>query len=369
MRRALPALALAGCLHAAHPASAPVPGVTIAIYDGKTPYAIVDERRVVELDGDELVLDHVVPGAELASLWISVLDDHGIAIDRCARSTLEVPRPAKRGPAVEISPIVRCHVRGGHGRHLVRVVYIAPGFDATIEHAVAVTEADRASVGSRFVIATPAWRERGEVVVYEGEGDEPRELARADVALDGARAIISAPVREVAAHVRRIYTGAMPSPDLDPSVDSWHAESTRDVWVWLELELGELSPGKLFVHVELPGQAPRDVDVDHAIAVGDRLRVPLWTDPELSGVRQRISSTTGDDRVEQLSLAVANLGGSPREVWIEEQARPGKHRRITGAVPAAPTIDGDVLRSIVTVAPRAIEHVRYVVLYPDATGS
>ena len=369
MRRALPVLALAGCLHAAHPAIAPVPGVTIAIYSGKAPYAIVDERRAAELDGAELMLDHVVPGAELASLWIAVLDDRGIAIDRCVRPTLDVPRPGKRGPTTETSPVVRCSVHGGHGRHLVRVVYIAPGFDATTEHAIAMTEPDHASVTSRFVIATPAWGERGDVVVYDGDGEEPRELARADVALDGASAVIAAPAHHVPAHLRRIYTGALPSPDLDATMDSWHAESTHDVWVWLELELAELAPGKLAVHIELPGEAPRDVDVDHPIAAGDHLRVPLWTDPGLSGVRQRISSTSGDDRVEQLSLAVANLGATPRDVWIEEQARPGKHRRLTGAVPAAPAVHGDVLRSMVTVPARAIEHVRYVVIYPDATGS
>jgi len=366
MRRALPAVALAGCLHVAHPAVAPAPGVTIALYDGADPYAIVDERRPLELDGDELLLDHVLPGAELATLWISVLDDHDISIDGCVRPTLEVD--ARHHQLV--SPMVRCRVHGGRGRHLVRVVYIAPGLDAAISHAIAMTDPDHAAIRSRFVIATPRWNEHAEVVVYAA-GDaasEPRELARADVALDGGSAVIALPVRQVAAHLRRIYTGALPSPEVDATTDSWHAESTHDVWVWLELALAELAPGKLAVHVELPGEPVRDVVVEHAVAAStEGLRVPLWTDAALSGVRQRVTSGS-DERAEQLSLAVANLGAAPREVWIEEQARPGAHRRLIGAIPEPPTIHGDVLRSIVTVQPRAIAHVRYVVLYECKDG-
>ena len=361
MLRALPAVVLAGCLHAAQPTIAPTPGVTIAVYDGHSPYTIVDERRPLELDGDELLLDHVLPGAELATLWISVLDDHRISIDACARPTFEVDAQHHQ----LTSPMVHCRVRGGRGQHLVRVVYIAPGLDATTEHAIAMTDPDHAAIASRFAVAMPRWNEHAEVVMYTTGDDtgEPRELARADVALDGGSAVIAIPVRQVAAHLRRIYTGALPSPDVDATADSWHADSTHDVWVWLELALAELAPGKLSVHVELPGEPVRDVVVEQAVAAGSEgLRIPLWTDPALSGVRQRVTSGS-DERADQLSLSVANLGATPREVWIEEQARPGTHRRLFGATPAPPTIHGDVLRSIVTVASRAIAHVRYVVMY------
>jgi hypothetical protein len=136
--------------------------------------------------------------------------------------------------------------------------------------------------------------------------------------------------------------------------------------VWLELDLAELAPGALHVHVELPGEAPREVDAPRAISDGaGRLRVPLWIDPELAGTRDRVQASTAEDgqRVEQLTLAVANLGAVLREVWIEEQARPGPHRRLTGARPSAPAIHGDVLRSVLQVAPRTAVHVRYTVEY------
>src|SRR5580704_4967146 len=288
--------AIAGCMHAAHPTESASPGVTIMVYGGASAYAVVDERRWLVLDADELVLDHVLPGAELASLWVSVLDDPRVVIDRCARPTLALPEPAVDEPIAtptspstkpsevpEISPVVRCRVGGAHGRHLVRVVYVATDVDVHTEHVIAMTDPEHAHVTSRFAVATPRWNERGELVVFDAATNQPRELARGPVTLDGSTAVIGTPPREVAAHLRRIYTGAVPSPGVEATTASWHAESTRAVWVWLELELGELPPGDMRVHVELAGETARDVDVAHAVSVDPaQLRIPLWTDPELS---------------------------------------------------------------------------------------
>ncbi len=416
MRWLAAVIVIAACMHAAHPTEPMRPGIAIAVYGGASAYAVVDERRWLALDTGELSLDHITPGAELASLWVSALDDPHIVIDRCTRPTLALPEstvdsqhvwrldvptaytggptvelapplatgpalrpstppPIERAEVVEVSPAVRCRVVGAHGRHLVRVVYVTTGLDVHTEHAIAMTDPDHAHVTSRFAVATPRWNERAELVVFaaasaDPEHSQPRELARGQVTLDGSTAVIATPPREVAAHLRRIYSGAVPSPGVEATTASWHAESTRAVWVWLELGLGELAAGDMRVHVELAGESERDVDVTHAVSVDPaQLRIPLWTDPELSGARERVTGSTGDSQlVEQLDLSVANVGATSREVWIEEEARPGPHRRLTGARPAPPQIHGDLLRSIVEIGPRAIAHVRYTIRYDDTSA-
>ena len=378
--RAVVALALLVACHADPVArGALTPGVTIAIYGSA--YAIVDERRELRLDGDQLLLDHVELGADLASLWIEPLDDSRVAIDHCARPSLPVPA-GSGSDAIDYvmrAPIVQCRASGG-GEHLVRIHYVTAALAPRVEHAIELSgSGDRARVESRFAVTTPAWGERGTIVVVDhppgsapGEA-EPRELVRRDVALDGSIAIVTPPPREVAAHLRSIFTGALPSPAIEPGAASWHAESTHEVWVWLELELGALAPGMLHVHVDAPGE-PRDIDVAKAFsqdtsAGGSLLRIPLWQDAELSGNRTRVAGSTPDGRlVEQFTQSVGNLGASPRTVWIEEQVRPGVHRRLTGGKPALPAIHGDVLRSELQLAPRAVEAVRYTVEYEGPLG-
>ncbi len=351
------------------------PGVTIAIYGSA--YAIVDERRELRIEGDQLLLDHVELGTELASLWIEPLDRSRVAIDHCARPSLPVPA-GSGSDAVDYvmrAPVVQCHA-SGRGTHLVRVHYVTAALAPRIEHAIEFSGSDdRARVESRFVVTTPAWHEPGTIVVLDRPpGDTaPRELVRRDVTLDGSVAIVTPPPREVAALLRSIFTGALPSAAIEPGAASWHADSTHEVWVWLELEVDALAPGMLHVHVDAQGE-PRDIDVakafpsaerdDKAGAGGARLRVPLWQDVELAGTRTRVAGSTPDGRlVEQFTQSVANLGAQPRAVWIEEQVRPGAHRRLTGGKPTLPAIHGDVLRSELQLAPRSIEAVRYTVEY------
>jgi hypothetical protein len=367
--RALALACMLGCHPAAHPTPPAALGVTISLYGGAAPYAVVEERRALVLDGNALTLDHVDPAADLATLWIEVLDDPRVAIGQCARPELAGSDGSDDELVpVEISPVVRCRVTGGRGRHVVRVAYMTPALTARAEHAIAMTAPDRAQLVTQFAVATPRWGERGELRVFDQppspSGGARHELARRDAVLDGSTAIIATSPRELVAHRRWIYTGAVPSPGVEPSTTTWHAESTRDVWVDLELETDALPAGTLRVHVALPGEPVRDVDVAGALVVGpNELRVPLWIDPELSGARERVEATGDGNRVDQLTLSVANLGATPREVWVEEAARPGPHRRLTGARPSMPTIHGDVLRSVLEVAPRAIEQVRYAIEY------
>ena len=126
-------------------------GVTIAVYGGASAYAVVDERRWLVLDGDALTLDHVDPDAELATLWIEVLDDPRVAIDRCARPELAVTpragaiRQRRRARARRDLAGRACRVTGGRGRHLVRVAYITTGADGARRARYRDDRADRAS--------------------------------------------------------------------------------------------------------------------------------------------------------------------------------------------------------------------------------
>ena len=62
---------------------------------------------------------------------------------------------------------------------------------------------------------------------------------------------------------------------------------------------------------------------------GDTTRVPLWTDAMLRGFRVKVYAS-GDEHVlrERLGLSVANLADRPREVWVEEELRPARRRKV-----------------------------------------
>jgi len=195
----------------------------------------------------------------------------------------------------------------------------------------------------------------------------PTELAHGAVALDGSIAILSAPPRDLAASLRRIYDGAVATPGVDVADPTWNAESTHAVWVWLELR-APLAPGPVRAHVELPGEPARDLELaatlreDH----GDGVRLPLWLDATLAGSRLRFSDPTIDADAttsERLMLSISNLGDVPREVWVEEHVRPSRHRKIERAWPQRPMASGDVVREKLEVKPHAIERVGYTVTY------
>jgi hypothetical protein len=338
------------CGHA--PAAAPAnrarEGVSIALYDrAGEGYAIVDDRRWVEVAGDALELGGVDPRAALPSLVIEPLDGEALEIGACTRARLPVAPPA---PAA-FAPALSCGVAGAPGRRLVRILYIVPQLTYRASHDVAITRADQVTVVSRFAIATPAWHVRADATLFDGApGGEPppREIGHGVVMLDGGTAVIATPPHTVAAQLRRVYEGAVRTGGEIPARDPrWRRDSQSAIWVWLELDGTPLSLGPVHAHVELAGEPQRDIDVP---APGRRqtaaaLRLPLWIDDQLRGTRERQTLAPDDGAlIDHVVLSLANLGDAARDVWFEEPLRPARHRTVRRAWPAAPSASGSVLR-------------------------
>lgn len=343
--RALVALVLLGACHPHAPAPAALPaGVTIAVYDA---FSVVDDRRDVDIDGNVLALDHVDPGAALASLVI----ESDVAVGACHREL-----------APHAAGSVRCDVTGARGRHRVRIVYVSTALHYRAEHEITVS-GERAHAITRFAVETPAWGERADLVLFDGApgGDHPpREVARGTAQLDGTTAVLATAEQDVAATVRRVYDGAILGA-LSPSDASWGRESQPSVWVWLEVEGLSLAPGPVRVHA-----GEREVIVPAEGRRGDthQLRLPLWIDDDLHGLRARfVDLGDGAGLAERLLLGVASGASEPREVWIEEHLRPARRRRIQRAWPVAPVVAGDVVRTKLVVKPGAIERTGFTIAY------
>jgi hypothetical protein len=265
---------------------------------------------------------------------------------------------------------VRCAVTGASGRHLVRILYVSTTLKYRAEHDVVVTATDHATVTSRFAIETPAWHDHAELVLFDGiPGSErlPHEVARGGVVLDGSIAILAVPAREVPGRLRRVFDGAVATPDLQGADAAWYGDSVKSVIVWLELPNLRLAPGAMRAHVELAGEPVRDLNIPDAArqqASPDApLRLALWTDELLSGTRQRFADVGDTQLAERVMQSVANLGDTPREVWIEEHVRPARRRKIERAWPSKPMSGADLVRSKVIVKPHAIERVGYTIEY------
>lgn len=363
-------VALAACAHAPPPAPAAVPpaGIAIAIYSGATAYSVVDDRRWVELEGDTLVLDHVDPGAALASLVIEPLAGGALHIGRCERDRIPhftLPkaqrdaRPTKRGAAPDAYvPVVRCAITGAHGRYLVRVLYVSTQLGYRAEHDVAMTAPDRATVASRYAIATPPWSSRAFITLFDGmPGGEhvPVELARGEVALDGTTAVLAVPPHEVPARLRRVFR-----------TESADSAAAVPVWVWLELPHAHLPPGLVHAHVELPDEGTRDAEL--AAQARDQtdaeLRLRMWPDDTLRGMRQRTNDyREGSDLAERVVLSVSNTGTVAREVWLEDRLRKARFFTIERVFPGKVTSGNELVRARVTVQPGKVEHVGFTVAY------
>jgi hypothetical protein len=154
---------------------------------------------------------------------------------------------------------------------------------------------------------------------------------------------------------------------MPPSDASWGAQSVSSVWLWLELPNVQLAPGAFRVRVELAVEGGRrDIEVASSSRqqTDAGLRIPLWVDPDLRGLRQK-TPFPGDATglTERIVLSVANMGAVTREVWIEEHLRPARRRVIKGAFPKKPALRGDILRNHVEIKPAKIERVGYVVEY------
>ena len=393
MRRAL-LLALAAC-HPPAPAkieATPGPGISIALYDT---FALVDDRRAVDVRGGALELEHVDPGAALASLVIEPLGDpHGLHIGECTRDALPelarapdphgkpAPEPPPADSTAHYAPVVRCRADGPAGRYLVRIVYVSNALRYRAQHDVTVIAgraALRAIVTSRFAVATPSWQQRADLVIYEGVpggAHLPREIVRGAAELDGSIAVLAPAAREVPAQLHAIFDGAQvlgPRPaDNAAALDStWAQGSTQDVWMWLDLGKLRLAPGPMHVHVELPGEPARDAAVpadrrDQGSSADAPLRVPLWIDSSLHGFRQRFADFADDAALaERFLITVANAGEAPREVWIEEPLRAVRRHWLVRSWPGKATIAGDRVHARVVVQPGKLERVGFSVAYGE----
>ena len=288
--------------------------------------------------------------------------------------TKPVVSPEEPAKPSHVDAVVRCTAEGVAGRHLVRILYVSTKLVYRVQHEVTVTSADRAQIATRFAIQTPSWDEHAEVIAYDGvPGGQrlPTEVARGAVALDGSIAILAAAPRDAAARVRRIFDGAVVTPTVDVQDAAWNSESSHAVWVWLEVPNEKLAPGPIRVHAALPEEAVHDVELPAGVRGDsdrdDLLRLPLWADTQLTGMRQRFTDPSSDPDAnglaERLLLSVANLGETPREVWIEEHVRSSRRRKIERAWPKRPTAGGDIVREKVVIKPHAIERVGYTVEY------
>lgn len=344
------------------PVAAVADGVAIALYarpsgDG---YGVVDDRRWVDVAGDSVVLDRVEPGAALPSLVIEPLAGGALDIGACLRDR------AAAGA-------LRCTVHAQPGRYLIRLLYVSPQLRYRSQHEATATAPGRATLHSRFSIATPDWRSYAELTLYDGvPGGEPapREIARGRVVLDGGTAMLEVAARDVAARLRRVYDGAVRRSDgPDPRDPRWGRESQSSVWLWLELPgLGDagLAPGAVHVHVAVPGEATGDVDVPPALrraSAGD-LRLALWVDDQLIGKRERWTEAP-DDAVlsDRFAIAITNHGDAAREVWIEEALRPATRRSLANAWPRSPELGRHRLRLPLVVAAGATERARFAIDY------
>jgi len=387
--------ALAGCgPRAVDHVATPAEGIAIALYgkgDGQA-YSVIDDRRWIEIaDGKPLVLDNIEPGATLPSLMIEPLGGAAIQVGACMRERVAVPRPDKPAdkkprntpPPPKVTPklpdvddklatTLRCDAHGRPGRYLVRVLYVSTTLGYRAEHEVSVTASDRASITSRYAIASPAWnRAHADVTLYDGipGGERPPTLvARGAIALDGSTSVISVAPRQVPARLRRVYDGAVaPAADASATDPNWGTQSVASVWLWLELPGVQLASGAFRVHVELAvegGRRDSEVPSSARQQSDAGVRIPLWIDPDLRGYRQKTlfpGDATG--LTERLVLSVANTGTVTREVWIEEHLRPARRRVIKGAFPKKPALRGDLLRNHVDIKPAKVERVGYVVEY------
>jgi hypothetical protein len=374
-------------------------GIAIAVYalgDHAT-YAVIDDRRWVEVAGRSLVLEQVDPRAALPSLVIEPLGGAALDIGACARDRL--PGLASAAPDGEradargadasggasaasdsrgasssttpvFTPVLRCAVRGAPGRRLVRILYVVPGLAYRASHDVVMTVPDGARVTSRFSLATPAWKQRAELTLYDGmpgTQQPPREIARGPIVLDGGIAVLATPTRAVAAQLRWIYDGAVHRHgEVGPRDPRWQRESHPAVWVWLELRAPALAPGPVRAHVELPGEPVRDIDVP---ALGPRtlanaLGLPLWVDDQLRGRRDRWSQSREDATlVDRFAVSIANLGTSAREVWIDEALRPARRHTVRRVWPGDALEVKGMLRMKLMIPPGKIERGGFEVEY------
>ena len=386
MRVGLLAFALA-CTKPApvKPVAKPSEGIAIAVYsNGETGFGVVDDRRRVTLANGSLVLDRIDAEAAMPSLVIEPLDAT-LAIGACVRERVDSPESlhelAHRKPTFEsegarpvgelLSPLVRCAATGANGSHLVRVLYVAPSFGYRGQHVITLAHTDSATIATRFVMTTPAWNLDAQITLFEGlpgRDEPPKQIASGTVKLDGTAAKLELPARSTRASLVTIFDGAVPDETTAITDPSWNRESRRLVWTWVELADTTLAAGVLRVKAELPGDEPRELIIASSDRerLGTALRIPLWTEETLVGLRKHfLDQFTDRSFTQRFELSVTNIGHEPRDVWIEERLRPIRGRTILRTSPGRePAIVHDALRVKVTVPPGRTERTGFTISYP-----
>ena len=375
------------------PVRTPGEGVTISIYqDADRRYAVVDDRRWVDVVGGAVEIDEVPPDVALASLVIEPLAGAALEVGACRRLASLGPGGAAAAQLEEDgagqaqlvaatgdpgrtfrSAQLTCAVRGAGRRHLIRIHYVAPSLGYRALHEVSMTQADRAELSSRFAIVAPRWRRAGvraELALYAGLPGGPRApivLARGAISLDGSTQLVISAPRSLPARLVRVFGGDARSDDADPRDPSWRGDAHHEVRVWLELELGtsSVAEGPVHVHLEVPDEGRRELDLQATdrVSSGGQLRLPLWIDPTLHGIRLRVvdgDAATGT-LIDRLRISVSSSASLPRVVWVEEALRPARRRTIRAARPARPQVTGDLARTLLELAPGATARTSYVV--------
>lgn len=374
-------------------AATPSAGISIALYQlGDQSYAVVDDRRWVDVSGGTLVLDHLDPGATLPTLVLEPLANSALAVGACSREIAEMPlgddkkKPVLDPDAIEeevaehpemplkslqqrvvATSSVRCAVTGPPGKHLVRVLYVSTTLSYRAQHDIAMTAAAHVTLTTRYAITTPAWGGKADVTLFDGmPGREqaPIEIARGQVVLDGTTAILAVPSRAIDARLRRVYSGEMSNGSSD---DDAISDTVNAVWVWLELETSRLAPGPVRASVSLIDEDEHDVDVPASAREQGTtsLRLPLWIDPTLRGskVRRRVGRE-GADMAEWFSVGITNTGVETREVWIEQKLQEGARRRlVTYGQPTKPTLGKQRARAKLVVPPQQTARAAFTITY------
>jgi len=372
----------------------PPEGTAISIFVGSAPgsaIAVIDDRRKITVAGNAFTLDRIDPAAQLPALVIESLDPHPdhqpFRIGTCVRERadssapgldrLAVPRPPQKPlqpraslpvpPVGVLSPFVRCTVAAAPGTYHVRVLQVTalPAFQTF--HQVSIT-GEQAKIATRFAITTLPWaKQRASLIVFDGlpgNAIAPRASARSEVVLDGAVALLANPPTTARAHLRRIYDGALRDPATLPTTPSWGKGSSTRVTTNVDLEGVDLTTGQVDVHLELAGEAPRDLLVlpTERERRGTTQRLDLGPIATLRGSRKTSVETLGKVIKQQLALSVTNTGDTPQSVSIEETLRPELARTIAGLSATAKVV-GDLVRVDVVVPPKGTEQITFTVTY------
>ncbi|MGE3458165.1 MAG: hypothetical protein AB7O24_23830, partial [Kofleriaceae bacterium] len=172
--------------------------------------AIVDDVRWLTTDGETLVLDHIDPQLALSSLTIQPVAGGQLAIGAChrdridpvvAESDAEHDDDAAAAPPL-VASAIQCDVSGAPGQRLIRMTYTSSELRLDATHHVHVIDGDRAELVTKLAVTTLPLGRRGELVVFRGlpgRRDPPVEVVRGAMTFDGSTAIVTSPLKTIAA--------------------------------------------------------------------------------------------------------------------------------------------------------------------------